>query len=41
MEVEQCHVMLEEHSQHTRLLEMLHAGTVSLEMYNVMKPKGF
>ncbi len=41
MEAEERRVLLEERSQHMRLLEMLHAGTISLEMYNAMKPKGF
>jgi hypothetical protein len=41
MEAEERRVMLEERSPHMRLLEMLHVGTISLEMYNTMKPKGF
>jgi hypothetical protein len=41
MEAEECRVMFEERSQHMKLLEMLHAGTISLEIYNAMKPKGF
>jgi hypothetical protein len=41
IKAEEHRVMLEECSQHMRLLEMLHTGTISLEMYNAMKPKGF
>jgi len=41
IEAEERRVLLEERSQHMRLLEMLHAGTISLEMYNAMKPNGF
>jgi hypothetical protein len=41
IEAEEHRVMLEDGSQHMKLLEMLHAGTISLEMYNAMKPKGF
>jgi hypothetical protein len=32
---------LEERAQHTKLLEMLHNGKISKEMYKVMKPSGF
>jgi hypothetical protein len=32
---------LEEHAQHIKLLEMLHDGKISKEMYKVMKPDGF
>jgi hypothetical protein len=32
---------LEEHTQHMKLLEMLHDGKISKEMYEVMKPSGF
>jgi Asp-tRNA(Asn)/Glu-tRNA(Gln) amidotransferase B subunit len=31
----------EERAQHIKLLEMLHEGKISKEMYEVMKPSGF
>jgi hypothetical protein len=31
----------EEHAQHMKLLEMLHDGKISKEMYELMKPAGF
>jgi len=37
----ECQVQVEEYSQHMKLLEMLHDGKISEEMYHLMKPNGF
>ncbi len=31
----------EKHAEHLKLLEMLHDGKISKELYEVMKPAGF
>ncbi len=40
---EEAHFKLqaEERAQHMKLLEMLHDGKISKELYDVMKPTGF
>ncbi len=35
---EERHLKAEEHAQHIKLLEMLHEGKISQEMYQAMKP---
>jgi hypothetical protein len=41
MEEEEHCVVLEEHAQHMKLIEMFYSGSISLKMYNAMKSKGF
>ena len=37
----ECQVQVEERAQHRKLLEMLHDGKISEEIYHLMKPNGF
>jgi hypothetical protein len=37
----ECQVQAEEQTQHLELLEMLHDGKISEEMYQHMEPNGF
>ncbi len=37
-EAEERHLKAKEHAQHMRLLEMLHEGKISQDMYEAMKP---